>query len=123
LIFHGRDLEAARRALELLEFHNLDDEGEAMLKILQVAYEVAANPPCNNTKAFLERINGVQTHGWASLLKALVVAHLTDDEDYKDDVKRAVLWTVKRCHCDNLSICYFAYRILNRIKPLCGRPI
>ncbi len=99
------------------------DRQWAALEILEVAREAAANPPCSNTKAFLERISGVQTHGWASLLKALVVAHLTDDEDYKDDVKRAVLWTVERCHCDNLSICYFAYRILNRIKPLCGRPI
>jgi hypothetical protein len=123
LMFHKRDLETAQKVLELLKSRNLDEKEKAALEILEAAREAAANPPCNNTKAFLERISGVQTRGWASLLKALVAAHLTDDEDYKDGVKRAVLWTVKRCHCDNLSICYFAYRILNRIKPLCGRQI
>jgi len=70
-------------------------------------------------RQYVEKISSVQTYGWASLLKVLVVAHLTSDEDYKDDVKLAILWTVKKCHCGNLSICYFAYRLLNRAKPLC----
>ena len=59
LIFHRHDLEAARRALELLEFRNLDDEGEVMLKILQVAYEVAANPPCSNPEALRRYVEKV----------------------------------------------------------------
>jgi hypothetical protein len=120
LMFHKRDLETAQKVLELLRSRNLDEKEKAALEILEVAREAA---PCNNTKALLEKIGSVQTRGWASLLKALATAHLTCDQDYKDDVKRAVLWTVKRCHCDNLSICYFAYRILNRIKPLCGCPV
>jgi hypothetical protein len=122
LMFHKRGLETAQKVLELLRSRNLDEKEKAALEILEVAREAAANPPCGNTKAFLEKISRVQTSGWASLLKALVAAHLTCGQDYKDDVKRAVLWTVERCRCDNLSICYFAYRILNRIKPLCRCP-
>jgi hypothetical protein len=125
LIFHKRDLETARKALELLKFRNLNDEEEAMLKILELAY-AAANPPCGNPEALrrhAEKIHSAQTYGWASVLKALVTMHLTCDPDYKDDVKLALLWAAKRCNCDNPSICYFAYRLLNRIKPLCGCPV
>jgi hypothetical protein len=65
----------------------------------------------------------MQTYGWASLLKALVVAHLTCDPEYKNDVKRAILQTVVKCRCDNLTICRFAYRILDRVKLLCNCPV
>ncbi len=37
LIFHKRDLDTARRAIELLKFHDLDEEEESMLKILELA--------------------------------------------------------------------------------------
>jgi len=126
LMFHRRNLETAQKVLSLLKSRNLDEKEKAALEILETADEVAANPPCGNPETlrlYAKKINGIQTYGWASLLKALVMAHLTCDPDYKDDIKLAILWTVKRCDCDNLSICYFAYRLLNRVKPLCSCPV
>jgi len=123
LMFHRRNLETAQKVLSLLKSRNLDEKEKAVLEILETAGEVAAKPPCGNPETlrlYAKKISGIQTYGWASLLKALVMTHLTCDPDYKDDVKLAILWTVERCDCDNLSICYFAYRLLNRIKPLCS---
>jgi len=122
LMLHRRKLETAEKVLNLLKGRNLDEKDKAALEILETVRKAVRNPPCGKPETlrqYVEKISSVQTYGWASLLKALVVAHLTSDEDYKDDVKLAILWTVKKCHCDNLSICYFAYRLLNRTKPLC----
>jgi hypothetical protein len=102
---------------------SLDEKERAALEVLEVAYGAAISPPCGNTKALLEKISGIQTYGWASLLKALVVAHLTCDPEYKNDVKRAIIQTVVKCHCDNLAICHFAYRVLDRVKLLCSCPV
>jgi hypothetical protein len=126
LMFHSRDLEMAQKVLNLLKSRDLDEKEKAALEILEAAGEVAASPPCGNPEAlrrYAEKIHSVQTYGWASVLKALVTTHLTCGPDYKDDVKLALLWAAKRCGCDNPSICYFAYRLLNRIKPLCSCPV
>jgi len=94
LIFHRRDLEAARRALELLELRGLDDEGEAMLKILRVAYEAAANPPCSNPEAlrrYVERVNSAPGPSRrVQLLKTPVLMRLTDVDvkAFKDKIVR-----------------------------------
>ncbi len=121
-MFHRRDLEAARKVLGLVKSRNPDEK--AALEILETAREAVENPPCSEPEAlrqYVEKINSMQVHGCASVLKALVVAHLT--EDYKDDVRLAILWTAKNRHCDNMSICYFVCRMLNRIKPLCSCPV
>jgi len=123
LMFHKRDTETAQKIFELLKSRSLDEKERAALEVLEAAYGAAANPPRGGTEALLERIGGVQTYGWASLLKALVAAHLTCDPDYKDDVKRALLQAAAKCRCGNLSICHFAYRMLDAIKPLCRHPI
>jgi len=58
LIFHRRNLEAARRALELLKFRTLDEEGKPMLKVLQAAYEAASSPPCIGEAQYVKRVQG-----------------------------------------------------------------
>jgi hypothetical protein len=123
LMFHKRDIETTQKIFELLKSRNLDEKERAALEVLEAAYGAAVNPPCSNAEALLEKISGVQTYGWASLLKALVAAHFTCDPDYKNDVKRALLQAAVKCHCDNLSICYFTYRMLNRINLLCSCPV
>ena len=126
LMFHKRDLETAQKVLNLVRSRNLDEKEKAALEILETARGAVEKPPCSEPemlKQYVEKIYSVQTYGWASLLKALVVAHLTDDEDYRDDIRLAILWTVKNRHCDDMSACYFAYRILNRIRPLCRYPV
>ena len=122
-MFHRRDIETAQKIFELLKSRSLDEKERAALEVLEAAYGAVVNPPCGNAEALLGKIGSVQTYGWASLLKALVAAHLTCDPDYRDDVRRALLQAAVKCRCDNLSICYFAYRMLNRIKPLCRHPV
>ena len=123
LMFHKRDIETAQKVLDLVKSRSLDEKDKAALEVLEAAYGAVANPPCGSTEALLEKISGVQTYGWASLLKALVAAHFTCDPDYKDDVKRALLQAAVKCRCDNLSICYFTYRMLNRINLLYSCPV
>jgi len=122
LMFHINNIETADKVLDVLRSRNLDSRDKAALEVLETARGVAKNPPCNDPKAlrqYVERINGVRTHGWASVLKALVLAHLINDEDYKEDVKRAILWAAEKHDCDNPNVCHFAYRMLGRAKPLC----
>jgi hypothetical protein len=119
-MFHKRDVETAEKVLNILRSRNLDEKDKAALEILELAHE--ATKSCNDPKAlrqYVEEISNVQTYGWASMLKTLVLVHLINDEDYKEDVKLAVLWTIKNCQCDNLSVCHFAYRMLGKAKPLC----
>ncbi len=123
LMFHKHKPETALGVLNLVKSRNLDEKEKAALEVLEIAYGAAANPPCGSTEALLEKINAVQTYGWASLLKALAAAHLTCDPEYKNDVKRAIIQTAVQCHCDNLAICHFAYRMLDRVKPLCSCPV
>jgi hypothetical protein len=126
LMFHMRNLEAAQKVLDLVKSRSLDEKDKAALEILEAARGAVENPPCSEPGAlrrYAEKIGGVKACGWASVLKALVVAHLTDDEDYRDDVRLAILWTAKNRHCDSTSICYFAYRLSYRIKPLCRHPV
>jgi hypothetical protein len=121
-MFHKRNVDAAERVLDLLKSRSLDEKSKAALEILEMAREAVKNLPCRDPKAlrqYVEKINGIQTYGWASVFKALVLAHLTDDEDYKDDVRLAILWTAEKRQCDSTSVCYFAYYILNKVKPLC----
>ena len=140
LIFHRRDLEAARRALELLGFRDLDDEGEAMLKILQVAYEAAANPPCSNPEAlrwYVEKVSSApEPSRRVQLLKTLVLMHLTDVdvEAFKDKIVREfkddsiIEWECKGNGCTKKVIYrpkpfhHFAFYIADRAKPLCPKP-
>jgi hypothetical protein len=138
LIFHKRDLETARKAVELLKFRDLDEEGEAMLKILEVAYAAAANPPCGGSKTlsrYVERVRDVpEPTERVELLKGLVLMHLTgriNAEALKKRVERTYKSreaVVKKCDkggCTtevirpSLPFHYFAYYIVDRITPLC----
>jgi hypothetical protein len=122
LIFHKRDLETARRALELLKFRNLNDEEEAMLKILELAYAAAANPPCGDSETlsqYVEKVGDVpEPTKRVELLKSLVLAHLTDQVDVKT-FKKEIEKTCKTATCSPTSFYYFAFYIVDKIRPLC----
>jgi hypothetical protein len=116
LIFHKRDLETARRALELLKFRNLNDEEEAMLKILELAYAAAANPPCGGSKAlsqYVEKVEDVpEPTERVELLKSLVLAHLTevDVEMFRKKIEK----TCRTATCSPASFYYFAFYIVDK---------
>ncbi len=119
LILRG-DLEPAQRLMRVLSNRSLDEKERVALQVLEVAYEVAANPPCNNREAFrhyVEKLEGIHTPGWSFLLKILTLMRL----GYTDvaTVKKGILRTIERCSGDNLSIYYFALSVIDRVKPLC----
>jgi len=96
LIFHKRDLETARKAIELLESRMLDGEEEVMLKMLQVAYKAAADPPCGSPellKRYVEKVRSMpEPTERVGLLKTLVLMSLTGQinaEELKDKIERA----------------------------------
>ncbi|MFZ8810677.1 MAG: hypothetical protein ACO2PN_21535 [Pyrobaculum sp.] len=116
-----KDLELAQKLMGVLRNKTLDEEEHAALQVLEVAYEAAANPPCNDWDAprrYAERLEGIHTPGWSLLLKALTLAHLGHAE--YAGIKRGILWTIYRCNGGNLSIYYFALSATD--KQLCRQP-
>jgi hypothetical protein len=121
LIFHRRDLKAAEMALGLLKSRDLDGEEEAMLKILELAYAAAADPPCGDPKAasqYAKKVRGLpEPTERVALLKALVLMHLTgrkDAETFKRKIERAF-----RAGCYPMPFHYFAFHVVDRVEPLC----
>lgn len=121
-IYRG-DLELAEKLMEVLSYNkSLDEKERAALQVLEVVYEAAANPPCNDpeVKRYAEKLNNIHTPGWSSLLKILAQIHLGyASPDHVATVKRGILKAIDRCNGDNLSIYYFALTAIDRIKPLC----
>jgi hypothetical protein len=117
------DLELARRLVETLRGRGLDEKERAAFQILELAYETASNPPCNNPETlrrYLERLNSIDAPGWSRLLKILTQIHLGHaDTDYTSTVKRGILWTIDNCNGDNLSAYYYVLKALEKNKPLC----
>jgi hypothetical protein len=60
------DLELARRLVETWRGRDLDERKRATFQILELAYETASNPPCNNPETlrrYLERLNSIDAPG------------------------------------------------------------
>ncbi len=108
----------AQKLIEILRNRNLGEKERASLQVLEVAYEVAANPPCNEAlRRYVEKLDSIYTPGWSLLLKILTLIHL--GTDYVSAVKRGILQTIDRCNGDNLSIYYFALSVTDRVEPPC----
>jgi hypothetical protein len=116
------ELELARRLMDILRSRNLDEKERAALEILEVLYAVA-NTPCGDREMlmrYVEKINSIDAPGWSRLLKILALIHLDSaDKDYTSTVKMGILRTIDRCTGDNLSIYYYALKVLEKAKPLC----
>jgi hypothetical protein len=128
LIFHRRDLEAARRALELLKFRSLDEKEGGYAE--DTAGRIrGGSPPCSGEAQYVKSVQGVPEPGervW--LLKTLVLMHLTDVdvEMFKAEVKQAFIeygW-----FCEGKIRCvkryvprpfhHFAFYMADRAEPL-----
>ena len=102
LIFYRRDLELARRLMEILRNRNLDEKERAAFQVLEVAYEAAANPPCGDQEAlkrYAERLNGIHTPGWSFLLKISTQMHLSYADPCTSSATTGSLAAQRLRHC------------------------
>jgi hypothetical protein len=123
-MFHRRSLNFARKMLNTLRSRNLNEKERTALEVLEVAYDAVADPPCTPQRLlrYMEKLQSVETTGWALLLKILVSMHISGaDQDYAEGVKQGMLKSIKSGNCDNTTVCQFVYGIIDKVVPLCPR--